>query len=279
MFGTDSRNKSKEKIVTWLVNPRYRLDSDSLFYGRVATGYRPGGPNVVINPPTGQDTPGRQVYDPDTLINYEVGMKSAFFDGTFIADLAVFQIDWDNIQLSVVRDNFTVRENGGSARIRGAELATRFGATRALTLGMTFAYLVGKLTEDAPAIPAKKGDQLPRSAKYSGTLTGDYRFGLPWGLWGNAFASYRYVGDRESSFTGSTATPRYELRAYDLWDARLSASGKNYSVTLFGRNLLDQIGETSGSSVFAGESDPDKPVQVVITQPRTIGVSVSYEFY
>lgn len=278
VMGTNSHQMSQENSVTWLVNPRWRFGRDSLLYARVATGYRPGGPNLIIDSPTGTDAPPPPVFKQDAVTNYEIGLKTTLPDGRALLDLAVFYIAWRDPQLEVTRNNFVARENGHSARSRGAELAGRYRLTDAWTLGLTLAALDAKLTADAPAVPARKGEKLPLVADFSGTATADYGFGLPWGLSGRVFASYRYMGTRESSFQNDAARPRYTLSPYRLLDLRLSANAPNqFSVSLFGTNLLNQIGEVGATSTFAG-SDASKPVLVNITQPRTIGVSASYDF-
>jgi outer membrane receptor protein involved in Fe transport len=65
--------KSSESPFTWSFSPRYELSDNSSVYFRVATGFRPGGPNVV--PPTAPpDTP--RTYDSDSLTSYEFGYKT-----------------------------------------------------------------------------------------------------------------------------------------------------------------------------------------------------------
>ena len=57
-------------MFTYSVAPRYELNDHRLVYARVATGYRPGGPNVI---PTGAGRARRETYEADRLTNYEVG--------------------------------------------------------------------------------------------------------------------------------------------------------------------------------------------------------------
>ncbi|HKX54781.1 MAG TPA: TonB-dependent receptor, partial [Xanthomonadales bacterium] len=78
---------SSESPFTWSVSPRFQLTEDSSLYGRVATGFRPGGPNVV--PPTAPDSVPTE-YESDSLINYEVGYKMNSADGRFALELASF---------------------------------------------------------------------------------------------------------------------------------------------------------------------------------------------
>src|SRR5690606_25330249 len=69
----EARASGSDTVVTYMVSPRYRFSDDLMLYGRVASGYRPGGANVAL--------PGvSATYDADQLINYEIGLKTAFAD-------------------------------------------------------------------------------------------------------------------------------------------------------------------------------------------------------
>src|SRR3546814_17676395 len=64
-----------------------------MLYGRVATGYRPGGPNVIVPnvPPS---------VDADRMTNYEIGLKADLADRMVSVDAAFFWLDWTDIQVT-----------------------------------------------------------------------------------------------------------------------------------------------------------------------------------
>ena len=80
---------SSQNSTTWSVAPRWHINEDTLAYVRVATGFRPGGPNLptptLPNPPS---------FKSDSTKNYEIGLRTDLFDKTFSIDMAVFYIDW-----------------------------------------------------------------------------------------------------------------------------------------------------------------------------------------
>ena len=59
---------SKDHAFTWLVTPSYKIAQDMMVFARVATGYRPGGPNAVV-PNVPRD------FGSDRVTSYEVGLK------------------------------------------------------------------------------------------------------------------------------------------------------------------------------------------------------------
>jgi outer membrane receptor protein involved in Fe transport len=87
----------------------------------------------------------------------------------------------------------------------------------------------------------------------------------------------RWIGERLAGF-GTPISPQYELASYNITDLNLSVfapAGLEYGLYL--RNLFDKAGEVS-AAILANEYNPASPVPVVLTQPRTLGVSVKYKF-
>ena len=81
-------------------------------YARVASGYRPGGPNI-----SGIGVPAQ--YQPDKTKNYEMGLKGDMLGRTLSIDASVYYIDWSNIQVRLITasgleefQNRTVLEGG-----------------------------------------------------------------------------------------------------------------------------------------------------------------------
>jgi iron complex outermembrane receptor protein len=91
----------------------YHFTPDILAYAKVAEGYRAGGFNAV----------GPASYDPEKSWNYEIGLKTMWFDRTLTANLALFKTIWHDMQLD---EPFTPPQyfidNAGDARSQGAEL-------------------------------------------------------------------------------------------------------------------------------------------------------------
>ena len=83
----ESPGESSDDVFTWSVAPQFQVAEDVMVYARAATGYQPGGPNVVVTglPP---------VVDSSTLTSYELGMKSTFVDNRLLFDVTAFRIDW-----------------------------------------------------------------------------------------------------------------------------------------------------------------------------------------
>ena len=83
-----------EAVTTWMASAKYGFTPDVMLYGRVATGAQPGSPNG--------NTPGiPPTVKAENLTNYEVGLKAEFPEHGDLVDLALFYIDWKDVQISV----------------------------------------------------------------------------------------------------------------------------------------------------------------------------------
>jgi len=82
---------AKSSAFTYLVTPKFKVSPDFMIYARLASGYRPGGPNPSPGVPP--------EFGPDKTKNYELGVKADFLDHTLSIDTSVYYIDWKNIQV------------------------------------------------------------------------------------------------------------------------------------------------------------------------------------
>ena len=135
-------------MFTYSVAPRYELSKHASIYARVASGYRPGGPNVI---PAGTPADYPTTYDADRLTNWEVGIKAEAPDGRlWSAELAAYHIDWKNIQLFERVNSTGINANGGKAKVNGLEASGALRPAAGLTLTANGAYTNGKLKDDTP---------------------------------------------------------------------------------------------------------------------------------
>ena len=272
----DQPGKSDESIVTYSVSPQFHLNTDTMFYGRVATGYRPGGPNVIA-----VDIPPS--FKSDTITNYELGVKTRLAHRTVTVDVALFQMDWKDIQVTQSFPGGSALGNGGTATSKGLEAAILWQPTRALTFGANAAYTDAELTEDAPEIGGFDGDQLPYVPKFSGSLTADYRFEFN-GVKAEVGGGIRHTGKRYSDVGlgfPSTVDPganKLTLGAYTALDLNGSVTFSNrYKVRAYVRNLTDSGGPLT-RSVIRNLAQQPSFISAIPLQPRTVGIGLEAEF-
>lgn len=267
---------SSDHSVTYLVAPSYKIDPNNLVYIRIASGYRPGGPNAPTPADVAAGVPS--AYRPDTLTDYEVGYKSSLFEHKVTLELSAFYIDWQDIQIETDFNGITSNGNGGSARSDGVEADAAYTPIKGLTLSGNFAYTDAELTENAPGVNGKNGDELPNVPRWAGYVSADYDFPLMDVATGFVGGSVRYVGDRESGFiTGSPANfVRPVLPAYTTVDLRAGLSYQRFTLEAYVKNVGDVRGLNNLTSLDL--SGYMNPWTASVIQPRTVGVSLSARF-
>jgi outer membrane receptor protein involved in Fe transport len=261
---------------TYSIAPRWHVTPDTMAYVRVASGYRPGGPNALPPLTTGVPTS----YQADSTVNYEIGLKTLQLDNRLSIDVDAFLINWKKIQLLEFVDNFNINANGGTATSRGLEWSFALTPLTGLNLTLTGAYVDAYLTEDAPATGGISGDPLPYAPKWSDSLDGEYT----WHAFGeySAFggATWSYIGSRVDDFA-ATATvqgnalvfepnPRADLGGYNTLNLRLGLQDERWTFEVYCKNIADSRGLT----FYTNTGTPNSGGAIVVQEPRTIGVTI-----
>jgi iron complex outermembrane receptor protein len=238
---------SSQNVFNFTFSSSYHFSPDVMAYVRVASGYRPGGPNV---PGPGIPTSVAA----DTSINSEVGIKSAWLDRKVRFDAAIYQIDWNHLQIIAIAPsplNVSYGANGNKATVRGLEAATTVAPVSNLHLGLNFTYTHAVLSEPMPSgstLVGDRGDRLPYAPMWSGSLTADYTHSLKQGWKGTIAAGWRYTGQRYTTINnpgncpincaGAPIVP--SLRPYGVVDLRAGVSNDAWSLHVAVRNLTDK---------------------------------------
>jgi len=265
-----------ENSFTYLVTPRFKLTPDQMIYARIASGYRPGGPNDVAQ---GLGVP--PIYHSDTTTDYELGYKSTLLDRKLTIDASIYYIDWKNMQLTVeTPSTIAYFSNGSRSKSEGVEVSLQMRPLRGLTVAMWGAWDEAALTQNFPSSAAAygvAGNRLPYSPKISGSLSADYDFPLTSKLSGYVGGNVDYVGERLSGFQappppGEEPTPRDVYPAYAKTNFRTGVKFDDWTVSVFVNNAFDRRGTLSGNPSV------NNVTNIVLIAPRTVGMSVARSF-
>lgn len=271
--GADITTPSSEGVFTYSGDVRWRMTPTQMLYTRIAEGFVPGGPNDII--PTATAAPS---YKSSTTRNYEIGVKSDFFDHRLTVDVSAFDIEWQDIQLQALIDDLSEIVNGGRARSYGAEWSANYVPLNGLTLGVNGAYTNAHLTEATPAsVGGLPGDRLPYVPEWSGSANASYErpvsgaysafFGVDW----------KVIGDEYSTFEAA-GTPRFHIPSYDIVDLRAGLRATNWSVTLYVKNVGNALGITDLNSLDRVLTGTPYTYATNIYTPRTIGGMLTVKF-
>jgi len=170
LVSTSAIFNSSEHPITYSASLRYRPMKDLNTYFRVATGYRPGGPDLT------QGAGFPTSFKRDTTTNYELGVKGRWLEGRLTSDVALYWIDWRDIQLNELINGLQVQGNGGKATSKGVEVDLAYLPVRGLTTQLNFSYDHAYTNVDVPSVGAIAGDTLPFAPKFTAAALADYEF-------------------------------------------------------------------------------------------------------
>ena len=259
---------SKETPKTWLATARYALTPTSNVYARAASGYRPGGPNAVLNDPVTGVPLAPPTFAHDSLWSYEAGYKGDLFDNTLSIETAVYDIRWRDIQQVYSVNGFGVVINGGKAEIQGFEFGATWRPSAHWSVVGHLSTIDARLKEDAPGL-GTAGQRLPNSPDLAASLGTKASFDLA-GHAGWAGVSERYAGERDASVGAA-----YRMPAYWLTDLNGGIDFGRVSLSLYVRNVFDahaQLGTSTSEMSLGG------PAQVELARPRTFGMTLAASF-
>ncbi|WP_395670785.1 TonB-dependent receptor [Phenylobacterium sp.] len=275
--GSIERLEGKQKALTPKVVVKYQATPDLNVYALASKGFRPG--RTQTAPPIGfcgEDyaaaglTPADlSSVDPDTLWNYETGVKSDWLGGRLRVNAAAFMIKWKNIQQSARFDcGFNFQVNAGEARSRGVELEVAATPVRGLNLSGGFGYTDAEITESASFLFTREGDPVQNVAPWTGYVSAEYNFPVTSGFDGYVRADANYVG-RSFSATNDPEVPR-ERHPYTLVNFRAGVTNDAWEFATYVENVTDVRANLGDNSSGAAEL-PGRP-RWQINPPRTVGL-------
>lgn len=244
----------------------YRLRPETMVYGSLTGGFKAGG----FNPAS---PPGLEAYDEEHTLSVEGGWKSLWWNGRASASIAVFHIDWEDLQLNVpdpaVPGQFYISNVGGAgssgleveltARAReGLDVFGSLGVTRAHFKSGSISNGIDVSGNDIPNTP---GHTASVGAQYSGETRG-----IPFFVRGDVTVLGTFQYDDLNLA---------EQEQYALTNLRGGGRWRNLSVDVWTRNLFNVSYVPVAfpfpglaPSGFVGESG----------RPRTFGVTSTVSF-
>jgi iron complex outermembrane receptor protein len=275
---------------TWKVNPSYQYAPDQYVYAIWSQGFRRGGANSV--PPVGlyKESPLLASYAPDSVNNYEAGLKGRFENG-FSYTVAIFDIHWDKPQISgTLPDGNVAVYNANTAISKGIEFEARGPLfLPGLTYSIGGAYADARLTSSfsLPAnngtgvivpgqITGNAGDRLPGSPQSSLSATLNYARTLMPGY----DLALSLNGTYRSTVPMALTPPlsQYYSQANALANLSATVTHNSWHTGLYVTNLFDKRADlgpflpnvfTNGGGLIQNN---------IYNPPREVGVRAGYSF-
>lgn len=296
---TGSVQSRKDDYTTYRVSVDYKLAPTTMVYASVAKGVIAGFFNGTVDAAAGnKPVPVElQNYQPSSNITYEAGFKANWLDRRLQANMALFYIDYKDLQITAAPPAPLVTAlttNAAKATAKGLELSLDGRLSEQWTAGLGLAFTDPKYGNGAidlsntrycgvPPICTTNvaGNQLTRASKqtlnaylqYEDRLSGDWTW----------FA--RLDGRNQSKqFPRSLSLEWYD--GYSLANARVGFSqGNKLDVELWVKNLTDKVYVATGitqpnsnASPVQTSGLPDFIPNSLMGDRRSFGLTARYKF-
>ncbi len=268
------------------ITPKFALSSqvtpDTLVYVSATEGFRGGGNVISIAADECSDDLAAlgldsfpTSFDPDSIWSYELGVKSAWLERGLALNAAIYHIDWNDIQQSVLLPcGITFTGNFGSAVSEGVELEMQYQSPTGLLLALGMAYNDAHLTSTVPGTQGQAGQTLQYAPQWMGSLSAEYNRDLSATTSVYARVDVSAVSEQFANF--NTESQFRDIAGNGLTNLRFGMNHNSWRWSLFISNLFDKHVQT-GLPIANGVDLPTTR-RLALNKPRTIGVDLRFDF-
>jgi iron complex outermembrane receptor protein len=267
-------------VTQWLTGGKlavtYSMEEGRMAFAALSRGFRAGGVNQ--HPYLAAEN---RPFDPEYIRNFEIGYRLTGARST--TSLVLFHAMRSNQQVNLSSQQdagdpnsfFYFTANAVEGRNSGVELEQTFRASTALQLSGSFGYL--KTHIDRYRFAAAEGSELAlggraaaHAPEYNLRFAARYRDR-------RGFEGRAEVSAADEFFFSDSHDQKSE--AYQLLNGSLGYGTGSWSISLWGRNLLDERYAVRG--FFFGLAPPDfaNTLYVSYGDPRQIGVTLKTSFF
>lgn len=236
-----ARDSARSKRTDWRAVVDYRFSPSVLAYAQVSTGFKGGGVNPY--PYYGPGSPSNQIkpFGPETLLTYEGGLKTDFFDRRVRINVAAFLNKYKDIilRLSACPDTPCDQPNNiGKADVKGFELEAQLRPVDGLSFDGSFSYLDFEYKRLNGNTPVRLSDVTPYTPKYKWSAGVQYDYDASAGIVsGRLDASYQ-----SSVFTDPVNAASNRIDGYTVANGRLSytTNDKDWQIAVEVQNIFEK---------------------------------------
>lgn len=255
--------QTKPDKVTWRANVSFFPTDNLTAFATVSTGFRAGITQTPFQASLIElsGIPGSTALDPDSLTNYEAGLKARLAGGSIQLGVNVYRIDFKDLQFGLAPFGVAAFANVGSAKTTGVDLELRWRTPiDGLNIGAIANWNDSEFGDVFPPVTASlpniaRGERLSNTAEYNYRLDADFERPIGDNL--------RFFWNGSAARTGSRImSDGYVVAPFSMYNSSLGIRTDRWEVSLFGENLADERGPNfvRASLSFAGPT------------PRTFGL-------
>lgn len=271
-----------EKGISPKISLTWHATDEIMTYATVSRGYRVGGVQPGIITVVAQDD-APKFFKSDTLMNYELGVRTQWFDNSLHVDLTGYYLDWKNPQTRVydpkdgVSNYFT---NVGGVTGKGVESSVEWLTPidgLSINIGVSYNKTVTNIPfQISSSQTVASGTPFPQSPEWQTATT--LAYSPDFGDWKpKASVSHTYL-----SMASSDLINHFPIFNYQQWDVNFAIANPSLpwlpDFSLIGTNILDKRGIVIRNGTVDGGTSTANYTDVSYIRPRAITLRLSGKF-
>lgn len=224
---------SNDNALSSKFSASYQANKDMMFYASYASGFRQGGFNSY------SVDPDHFTYKPEYTNNYEVGVKSEWWNHKLRANMSLYYIKWDDQQQTVNAQISGYTDNIGEMTSKGLEIELIALPVKNLelsySLGLVDTEYQNLILPDENGLDYNyKENKQVFTPSYTSNLSLNYNTDIAKNL--NLFVvpQWTALGKQYFNYYNDLVQD-----PYSLINLNLGVKYKNYEFSLWGKNLAD----------------------------------------
>ena len=244
---------------------KYKWSDGQMNYLSLTRGYKSGGFNTTF------EREEDRAFDPEYSWNYEAGWKASLSNNKLYLGLAVFYIDWKNLQVyqPIPSGRGSMLKNAAGAFSRGAELEVSGLPLKNWKISGSLGYADARFTVFSPDPDEAinyNGNRVPYVPDLTGFVTTSYRIPMSGKIFHEMAMSVNW---RQTGRIYWNDANEYVQDPYGLMGANIMLGISDFSLRIWSQNILNTSSRafqfTAIGNVYAQPG-----------RPRTTGITLSY---
>jgi len=271
----DYSDSYSDGVLSPRLGLNYSLSSNVFLYGFVAQGFTSGGWNLYF-----LETFERIKYEPEYATDFEIGIKSSWWNNRVVANLSTFLTKFNDYQVTQhfeTEEGFwsSAKTNAGKATTQGFEFELSILLSKEIRVGGGWGYADARFDEykDGGREGVDfDGNRLPWAPKNEYNIEIEYQQAIS--TLGSLLIYTEFVHQGNFYCMASNDFDLSYIDSHTLLNARIGFNFANNLVgfSIWGRNLLDEV--------YLLDNSPAKGAipSIWYGPPRLYGIELYYNF-
>jgi outer membrane receptor protein involved in Fe transport len=287
--GNNFDQKDAFEAVTGSLSASYFLNSDTMLYGSISSGFKSGGFSLQ----NGASTDELRPFDEENVINVELGAKTEFLDRRARINASVFHTEYKDFQNASYAGLVFIVNNAELVTVDGIEVDSTMILTENIMATMNLAYIdtlydkytggqcyYGRTPDNDAGQCDLSGEGLPSGTKFKANVALNWRKPFSGG---DLYSRLDYLYSSSANASASL-DPRFDMPASHVMNLRFGWRNDTIDLAVWSKNITDEevINQVAPANIHtvvdARVGATEGSYQAFTLPQRSVGITARYTY-